>query len=402
MKILMCNIIYPTRSDAKILGGAELSTKALAEAFGALGHQVTVVRAHAADRPHSVEVVAGIEVISLGIRNIYWPFANQHKNWAARALWHTIDNIGVAPAGFAETLDRVRPDVLHTSNIIGLSWGVWQEAKRRGIPIVHVLRDYYLLCGRGTMFRSGSVCEGRCFDCKVATANRSRQTRLVDAVVGVSQFVLDRHLNIGLFPHAKVRTNIPNIGVAKASAIPRTKPGGLRFGYIGRIDATKGVDQLASAFAATPPGSQLLVAGEADSAQRSKLMELANRPIEFLGFVPPEMFFPHVDVVVVPSNWAEPLGRSILEAHAYGLPVVAADRGGIAEALGKGGWLFDPGDPAALGRLMARIATTPDERPRAAEEARRNAGRFTPETIANAHLAVISQVAQVAGSAQNA
>jgi glycosyltransferase involved in cell wall biosynthesis len=59
------------------------------------------------------------------------------------------------------------------------------------------------------------------------------------------------------------------------------------------------------------------------------------------------------DVFVLPSR-AETYGMVIAEALARGLPVVAAEVGGVPEALGQGvdgarpGLLVPPGDPAAL------------------------------------------------------
>jgi glycosyltransferase involved in cell wall biosynthesis len=59
------------------------------------------------------------------------------------------------------------------------------------------------------------------------------------------------------------------------------------------------------------------------------------------------------DVFVLPSR-AETYGMAIAEALARGLPVVAAEVGGVPEALGQGvdgarpGLLVPPGDPAAL------------------------------------------------------
>jgi glycosyltransferase involved in cell wall biosynthesis len=59
------------------------------------------------------------------------------------------------------------------------------------------------------------------------------------------------------------------------------------------------------------------------------------------------------DVLVLPSR-AESYGMVIAEALAHGLPVVAAEVGGVPEALGYGadgtrpGLLVSPGDPAAL------------------------------------------------------
>ncbi|HEY3191011.1 MAG TPA: glycosyltransferase family 4 protein, partial [Solirubrobacteraceae bacterium] len=63
------------------------------------------------------------------------------------------------------------------------------------------------------------------------------------------------------------------------------------------------------------------------------------------------------DLLVLPSR-AETYGMVVTEALARGLPVVAADVGGVAEALGHGragirpGMLVPPDDPAALAAAL--------------------------------------------------
>ena len=63
------------------------------------------------------------------------------------------------------------------------------------------------------------------------------------------------------------------------------------------------------------------------------------------------------DLLILPSR-AETFGMVVTEALARGLPVVAADVGGVAEALGHGtdeirpGMLVPPDDPAALARAL--------------------------------------------------
>ena len=58
------------------------------------------------------------------------------------------------------------------------------------------------------------------------------------------------------------------------------------------------------------------------------------------------------------ASRAETYGMVVTEALARGLPVVAADVGGVTEALGRGadgtrpGLLVPPGDPAALGAAL--------------------------------------------------
>ena len=59
------------------------------------------------------------------------------------------------------------------------------------------------------------------------------------------------------------------------------------------------------------------------------------------------------DLLVAPSR-SESYGMTVTEALAHGLPVIAADVGGLPEALGatadgtRPGQLIPPGDPAAL------------------------------------------------------
>ncbi len=45
-------------------------------------------------------------------------------------------------------------------------------------------------------------------------------------------------------------------------------------------------------------------------------------------------------VLIVPSLWEEAFGRVVTEAQQYGIPVIACNRGGLAEAVGEGGILI--------------------------------------------------------------
>ena len=62
------------------------------------------------------------------------------------------------------------------------------------------------------------------------------------------------------------------------------------------------------------------------------------------------------DIYALVSQW-EGLPRSILEAMRSGLPVVASDVGGVAEAVlpGKTGFLARPGDTKALATRLEQL-----------------------------------------------
>jgi glycosyltransferase involved in cell wall biosynthesis len=50
-------------------------------------------------------------------------------------------------------------------------------------------------------------------------------------------------------------------------------------------------------------------------------------------------------ILLMPSLWEETFGRVATEAHINGIPAIASNRGGLAEAVGPGGILLDPEGP---------------------------------------------------------
>ena len=67
-----------------------------------------------------------------------------------------------------------------------------------------------------------------------------------------------------------------------------------------------------------------------------------------------------IDVLLVPS-WEEPFGRTVVEAMAMEVPVLATSEGGPAESLREGvdGHLLPPRDPAAWVEPAARLLSDP-------------------------------------------
>jgi glycosyltransferase involved in cell wall biosynthesis len=83
------------------------------------------------------------------------------------------------------------------------------------------------------------------------------------------------------------------------------------------------------------------------------------------------------DLLVAPTR-LETYGMTVTEALAHGVPVIASDTGGVAEALGatelgRPGVLVPPGDDEALAAELGRWLTEPEHRARlrAAASARR-------------------------------
>ena len=70
------------------------------------------------------------------------------------------------------------------------------------------------------------------------------------------------------------------------------------------------------------------------------------------------------DVFAIPSNYPDPFPRSVIEAMAFGLPVVGFSAGGIAEAVdhGKTGFLCPGGDFRAMEESIGTLVEDPVRR----------------------------------------
>lgn len=100
------------------------------------------------------------------------------------------------------------------------------------------------------------------------------------------------------------------------------------------------------------------------------------------------------DVVVVPSVWPEPYGRVVIEAQAFGKPVVATDVGGSREQIRDGvdGLLVPPNDSDALASAIIRILDDKKLADSISTEARNVTQGRTLEVIARRFLDWYSRV----------
>ena len=91
--------------------------------------------------------VNGVKVYYVHLKNIYWPFGHPEVPVIAKPLWHAIDAYNPFMASvIGDILDAEAIDVVHTHNLTGFSVSAWRQVKQRGLPLVHTLRDYSLLC----------------------------------------------------------------------------------------------------------------------------------------------------------------------------------------------------------------------------------------------------------------
>jgi len=144
-------------------------------------------------------------------------------------------------------------------------------------------------------------------------------------------------------------------------------------GMIGRIDTWKGQDvfldaaHILNSEYPQHSGVEYLVIGgvtntsEARSRYYAQLRETVRERhlsnVTFLGQQDIAQIFPSLDVLVHASTEPEPFGRTIIEAWAYGVPVVATKLGAPASFVeyGKTGLLVEPKDPKDLAQKISLL-----------------------------------------------
>lgn len=339
-------------------GGAEKSVQLLCEGFVNRGHEVLVL---SNSNSNNQATVNGVKVQYFKTRNII-PFLKVKKYFTiVRMLWHLIDmfNPFYFPS-YKKIVDRFNPDVVLTNNLPGFSVSVWQFFKKKKIPVVHVLRDHALLCPKGTMFADGKRCVNQCLRCRLMSYPKKSLSKNINGVIGISNYILHRHLKADYFVNHKVCKVIPNSVAFTGNQIKEGVNDSITFGYFGRLSDEKGLGYLIEeygVFNCNVP-HKLLIGGDGEPLYVKKIKASAeNSNIEFLGFVSSEKFYEKIDYLIVPSMLEEAFGRVVIEAWQYGVYVLAARSGGMTELAGFGNLsLFDHTDKGALHKLLNTCA----------------------------------------------
>jgi glycosyltransferase involved in cell wall biosynthesis len=132
---------------------------------------------------------------------------------------------------------------------------------------------------------------------------------------------------------------------------------------VGRLVGWKGLHIIIEALAGLPADVHYLIIGE--GSEREALQQFAERlgvaaRVHFAGRVAHAdlpRWLSLGDVFVQPSIGEEAFGISLVEAMACGLPVLAADNGGMREIVlpGSTGQLLPPGEPATWRDALASL-----------------------------------------------
>jgi len=308
------------------------------------------------------------------------------------------------------------PHVMHVHNVFPLlSPAVFAAAAGSGTAVVNTLHNYRPLCANALLLRRGTTCT-ECLDSRsvlpalrfgcyrgsgLATVPLAISVALhrrlgtyhkhVDAFIVFTEFQKTLLARAG-FPERNIHVR-PNCLPSSTSHVPWDEREE-KCVFIGRASPEKGLSSLIQAWAlwgSAAPRLEVIGSGpELEALTRDVPSAVADR-ISFLGARPPQetqILLSRARLLIIPSTCYEAFPLVLRDALGHGVPVAASRLGALEELIGPGsyGWLFAPGDPKDLQRVVASLWRAPDELQRMSLAERRAAETAYSPGLGSARL----------------
>lgn len=321
-----------------------------------------------------------------------------------------------------------KPDLVFVlQQMNALSPSVFRAAKKEGVPVIHRLSDFNMICPRYDCLRDGAPCTDcirgrylpalrhRCvkgsLSATLVRCASMRFHRLFRLYRNISRFVVPSAFTAGLMRQAGVPAEkivcLPTF--IDSAAISPAFGGGEYFLFMGRLSPEKGITPLIRAMSLTKhPDARLVLAGNHTGGdleawkEQARALGLGDR-VEFRGFQRGEALEKTVRgaiAVVLPVLWYENMPNAVLESFAYGKPVISSDIGSIPDVVtdGETGLLCPPGDPRAIAEAMDRLLDEPEAAERMGRAARRRCEEaYAPESYYSRMTALFEDVLSESG-----
>ena len=293
-----------------------------------------------------------------------------------------------------------QPQVVHVHNSFPLiSGSVYWACSKHKVPVVQTLHNFRVLCAQAMLLRDGKVCE----DClgklpwrgvvhKCYRGSTTQSGALVAMIsghrmAGTYRNKITRYIALNEFCRLKfMEGGLPGKRIVvkpnfvDLPPLPSNHTAHNGFLFVGRLSPEKGVGTLVNACRRIPE-AEVEVIGT--GPQSDALAGVEN--IRAAGFQEPHAVIAamkRAGCLIMPSLWYENFPRTLVEAYACGLPVIASRIGALAELVhdGKTGLLFEPGSAWDLVDKMRWALEHPEAMRRMGETARLEyEARYTPE-----------------------
>lgn len=349
MKIALTNNLYYPYNR----GGAETVIKKMAADLRAQNHEVILFTLYPKKDALSEKIQIDIEN---EIKIYRFPsnyFRLTEFSTPRKLFWH-LGNIfsGKKTAAIKKILITEKPDLIITHNLMGLGFQLPRMVRELGIRHEHYLHDIQLLHPSGLMM-FGKEKMINSLSAKIYQYFTRRAFGSPAKVTAPSNWLLQEHLKRGFFKNSEKevkQTEINNIGGKNNIKTSNTDNEIKKLLFVGQIEYHKGVILLIKAFREAikiNPNLLLTLAGKGTLLTNAKKMSADEARIKFLDNLNHSDIAPLMaesDYLIVPSLCYENSPTTIYEAHSVGLPVIAANIGGIPEIIQTGDILFKPGD----------------------------------------------------------
>jgi len=372
MKVLLVNkFLYLKGGDARstLSTGELLSLKGHKVIFWGMSHPLNP------DYPHS----------DLFIDNV--DFNIKNNLFAKMKLAVNILYSFEAKSKIEKLIKIERPDIVHLNNFAHqISPSILHITNKYKIPTVMTIHDYKLICPTYSLLLNGRPCEkcgqGRYYRCFVNKCSKNSYSKsllaaiemylhhslmdiygLMDCFIATTEFARAKMKSMGF----KRKTDfLPNF-VKVDDFIPSYEITGDYILYFGRLSEEKGLMTLFDAVK-NIEDVKLNVVGEGPLKQKleDKIQKENIKNIFLLGkktgsdlrhAIKQSIF------CVLPSEWYEPFGLTVIEAAAIGKLTIGARIGGIREIISDGetGLLFTMGDVEDLKKKITYLLKNPDK-----------------------------------------
>ena len=400
-------------------GGAEHSTEALALALQERGLPITVATPSLGPLVNERMPVATFEA---GLR-----LPEGQELLRTRVFLRPDVQLRLA-LGYSRAIRASGATIVHCQNLTVLP-AAWLAARVRRVPLVVTVRDLGAVCPLTVCLLSETRVPRDCGHVRLqrrcvgeyCSAYKTRRVRTAvsslvgfatarlralllrhaDARIFVGSDLADLHREAGLIDPAATVHVTGNI--AAPLDVPANGANGNGNGYeyavyAGKISVGKGLEVLLDAVPLVLERCEdfrLVLFGRADQSWHRRFTETPG--VEYRGSVPRSRVleaYRDARLAVVPSIWPEPLARTVLEALAAGVPLVASRSGGITDAVTDedDGLLVPPGDAEALASAIARLWDDDVLRSRLARNARVSvARRFSADAVCGRTVAAYEE-----------
>ena len=379
-------LIVSRKYYPEVIGGGQISAHFIAQAVAKAGVTVRVLT-FTTDGVRKDEVLDGVNITRLPIRTLKLFPRFSNLEWMYREM----------KLQTLQFLKEFRPDVIHALNGESVP-SIAAVSRMTGIPFVATINGPTLFC----FTQEGTDSKGNhCFGCK--GWQRFNETMLkwgrgslinkakafgfwlysyphmhlfkqsclaAKQLLCVSNGVKSTLLSIGypesllsivhnpIETHTKVKSAIKKkLGIPVSNKI---------LFFAGRITINKGVRHMVAALPSIPD-AHVVIAGKGDYVNEITALAAqlgVSERVHFVGFIANDklgQYYSAADIVIMAGTFYESLGRMLLEACSYGVPIIATNYAGNPDIIenGKNGYLLESQNVSELTARIKQILSKP-------------------------------------------